>query len=111
MVALALPIGWLATEMKQAREQRAVVEEVGILKVTYDWQRPGTPGIETPLWLRRLLGYEFFSEINILTLQNVKVTDATLKRLKGLKRLYSLSLAQETEINDAQLMCITGLDE
>ena len=39
-VAVALPFGWLATEMKAAREQKTTVEEIMNLRgsVNYDYQ-------------------------------------------------------------------------
>ena len=57
-VAVALPCGWLATEMKQARKQREAVE--GIWKargnIVYAYAMP--PG---PQWFRKLLGENLFA--------------------------------------------------
>src|ERR1039458_79021 len=73
VVAVALPFSWLGVEMKQAREQKAVVAAIEKLggTVGYYWtydigndgplpdpnERP--PG---PAWLGSLLGDDFFGE-------------------------------------------------
>lgn len=71
VVVVALPSGWLAVEMKAAREQRETVVTIENLEVNayYDWQydegdtflsnaQPPVSG-----WLRKELGIDFFSSV------------------------------------------------
>lgn len=68
MTALAV---WLGVIVHRAREQREAVEAIVALRgiVTYDWHGPpgsrlassGPPG---PIWLRRIVGDEFFQHVS-----------------------------------------------
>ena len=112
MVAVALPCGWLATEMKKAQQQREVVGMIEKLggSVGYDQQYvtdgrypPGSfardlfvdvvevdcePGFDDAVLdqLTRL------PHLQYLMLDGNKVGDATLKRCTGLKHLQGLAI-------------------
>jgi hypothetical protein len=115
-VAVALPCGWLATEMKQATKQREVVEGIGQVHgwVCYDfqvdpsgcWTPDATPA--APTWLRDLLGDDLFLDVIWVTLKSSEVTDAGLEHLKGLAKLQRLSVSY-TKVSDAGLEHLKGL--
>ena len=66
-IAVAIPCSWLAVEMKKAREQGQVVEEIQRLggRIVYDYEdRPGaTPVPPGLIWLQTLLHEEFFADV------------------------------------------------
>ena len=114
-VAVALPFAWLATEMKAAREQSKLVEEIKKLggMVCYDYQRdPGRPPIKPPepVWLRGLLGDDLFVSLTGVFLTNSKISDAGLEHLKGLTQLQGLFL-DNTKVSDAGLEHLKGLTQ
>ena len=98
VVAVALPFSWLAVEIQQTKREReavAGIEELGG-RVTYDWQffsmgvpLPPPPG---PAWLRSMLGDYFFATVRRVSL-NARFDDAGLERLKGLRQLQELAIA------------------
>ncbi len=73
-VVAALPLSWLAVEMKNAREQREVVASIRNMSasplVTYDWESNPPPSRNPPgaAWLRNLLGDDFFAEVTMVHL-------------------------------------------
>lgn len=135
-IAVAIPFSWLAVEMKKARRQRVVVAAIEKLGggVRYDYVFTPPWGFEMPgpVWLRKLVGSDFFanvegvhfyemSEMDIalpylrelpqlweLQLENTQVTDAGLDHLKGLTQLRWLSLAN-SHVTDAGLRHLMGL--
>ena len=90
-VAVALPFAWLATEMKAAREQQEVVEEIEKLggEVCYDYQQDDdtTSKPPEPAWLRGLLGDDLFANVTQVDLTDSETSDAGLEHLKGLTQL------------------------
>jgi hypothetical protein len=134
VVVVALPCSWLAVEMKKARQQEAVLEPIRRATashlVGYDWREPDIaydcefddagvrslpPNVPEPVWLRNLLGNDFFynvrriyaglsslSDTDVMHLDVVPtleyletsraITDAGLIHLRGLKNLKELDL-------------------
>jgi hypothetical protein len=145
-VVVAIPFSWLAVEMKKAREQREAVEAIREQRgfVIYDYHVEGIPSysgpemraLPGPIWLRRILGDDFFSTVLGATVENTRLTDtgldrmlerlrrlprllwvtlagkqvtnASLEHLKGLTRLQDLSL-NNTQVTDAGLVHLKGL--
>ena len=95
VVTLAcLGMSWVATKMKQAREQKAAVE--AILKVsgriTYDYQKDQfdtTSQPPEPAWIRKLLGNDLFVNVTKVDLGQSGASDLLdhLKRLAQLQKL------------------------
>jgi hypothetical protein len=139
----ALPCSWLAMKLEQAKRQReavAAIKKVGG-SVGYDWQFDGNgsflsnaqpPG---PMWLRCLLGDDFFQSVYSLTyfgptlitnpslchlddlsqlkkldLDNTQSTDDDLEHLKSLGQLRELSLIG-TPTTDAGMEHLKNLDQ
>ena len=139
---VSLGMSWVAVKMKTAREQKEAVEEIKKLGgyVQYDYESEqlrkrlpiaGPPG---PVWLRNLLGEDFFAtvvgvmftstsatdaglahltgltQLEWLTLGGTKVTDAGLEHLRALTQLQELAL-EDTKITDAGLEHLKGMTQ
>jgi hypothetical protein len=115
-LAVAVPCSWLAAEMRAAKEQREVVEEIGKLdgnveygNVEYDCQQEIDHGVmiygamtaryrlintqSPPEWLRKMLGLDFFATvIKAYLLNSPFVTDTDLEKLKRLNQLKYVNL-------------------
>jgi hypothetical protein len=117
-LAVAVPCSWLATEMKWAREQEALVHEIIYTwgGAGYDYQRDASgkdlvnahPPV--PAWLRQWLGGDFFAHITDLHLSGSRATDAALEQLQGLSQLQELQLGDD-QITDAGLEYLQGLTQ
>lgn len=106
-VAVALPFSWLTAEMKQARQQKAVREE--IKKMVGLAQCDSQVARREPEWLRSLLGEDFFSEVEkVLLFQPRKVTSDFVEGIGGMTALNTLTLGR-TDITDAGLKKLAGL--
>jgi hypothetical protein len=119
-VVVAIPCSWLATEMKKAREQRAIVGEVkkAADSVIYDYQvdplffygnLDATP--TAPLWLRNLLGDDLFADVkHVFFPEHRTISDAGWQHLKELTQLERLVLS-DTKVSDADLQHLEGLTQ
>jgi hypothetical protein len=115
---LLIPCGWFAVKMEHAAKQKAVVEEIenlgGLVWYDYQFDADGAPSTKDPeppgpLWLRRLLGDDFFINVTRLDLTQAEVADATLGHLEGFTDLESLSLGERA--TDAGLEHLAGLTQ
>ena len=83
-LALALVCSWMAVEIKKARCQRQTVEAIKADGwVFYDYQREDSQTATEPrgpVWLRRLLGDDFFNDVWQVGLE----ADPPMRDLKGL---------------------------
>ena len=95
VVVVAIPCSWLETEMKRARIQREVVEEISKAggEVLCDYEFFG--GVDSdlrvvgavppePAWLRHLLGEQFFPNVAEVSLYSPELTDASLRHFGAL---------------------------
>jgi len=119
-VAVALPFSWLAVEMKRAREQRDLVDEIqkGGGNVIYDWRLDTNHAFlpnaqpKRPLWLRDLLEDDFFGEVASVYFvgslsQFTEARQGRLRRLNQIKRLMLFGYSEQA--TDTDLKCLTGL--
>jgi hypothetical protein len=119
VVAVALPLGWLAAELRLARRQAAAVAaiyEIDGGSVCHEFEvlylPPGDPRINVtgvipcdrpaPELLCNLLGYDFFSNVEDVKIRVQSVTDSCLERLTALPRLKTLTI-EGGEVTDAGL--------
>ncbi|MGA2253965.1 MAG: hypothetical protein ABSG53_04825, partial [Thermoguttaceae bacterium] len=140
VVAVALPFSWFAVEMKKAREQKWVAEEIQNAGAEVwcgddqfeKWTQLPPPPSE-PEWLRNLLGPDFigaivavefstdFNEAGLEQLARLPqlrylgfggtgATDAVLEKVEALTQLRSLNLAA-TKITDSGLRHLENLDK
>ena len=116
-VAVALPFSWLGIEMKRAREQHDLVDEIQKVggSVFYDWEQHATlpnaqPPGPGPGWLRTLLGEDFFGEVETVWYNGPDVTNVDLARLECLTQLLCLYLFN-TQVTDAGLENVKGLTQ
>lgn len=123
LTALAV---WLGVVVNRAREQREAVKAIEAAggTVTYDFQITGVPFDGTPdlphvverffdpyaeppgpLWLRRLIGDDFFQEpvaVNFLAYPRPPTGSAIQKAIRYLKQLRGLKrVAYEADLSDA----------
>ena len=115
MLVVAIPCGWLESEMKAARGQREAVEEIRKFggPVRYDYQKQWNDTISKPpepAWLRGLLGDDVFVNVTQVMLNNSGISDVGLEHLTGLTQLQTLSL-QDTKVSDAGLEHLKGLTQ
>ena len=103
VVIVAIPCSWLAVEIKKAREQQEVVNEIPY--VIYDFENHDAE--PRPLWVRHLLGDDFFGS-PVQANPSTSDTDARLEHISGLSQLEGLRL-MDTEITDAGLAHLQGL--
>ena len=86
-VVVAIPCSWLAVKMQQVRRERDAAAAIEKLGGSVEWSEPFRP-----MWLRRLLGDDFFRSVAHVKLDGTEVTDAGLENLKGLHQLQYLTL-------------------
>ena len=117
-VAVAIACSWMAVEMKKAREQREVVEEIvkGGGYAGYDYDMNSPPWVKGTVWLRVLLGNDFFNDVIMATpndasqtddAQTKNITNSALHHLEKLPQLQMLTLAG-TQVDDGGLLPSKG---
>ena len=113
----AIAAGWLGTRIERKHQEQAAVDAIRKLggSVVYDYESlnstkpPKPPG---PDWLRKLIGENFFSEVEgVLILGTSKVTDADLERLEGFPQLKTLMLGGNQSYTDAGLINLRRLPQ
>jgi hypothetical protein len=117
LVLMTLLSLWLGYHAKRATDQRAAVRMIRKLggSVMYDYQfaarQAGFQGTAQPggwLWLRRLIGDEYFQNVISVYLDRTQVTDDDLILIGRLKEVTLISLGS-TRISDAGLEHLRGL--
>jgi hypothetical protein len=126
----AVPCVWMASKMEAKRNERAVVASIrghgG--ECEYPWENQTKCPPPGPEWVRSILGNDIFSDVNavrltqltdlrhlerltglqMLTLDDLPITDSELKHLEKLVKLEMLSLCG-TEVTDSGLERLRGL--
>ena len=109
IVVVALPFNWLAVEMKQAKLQPCMVAEIEKLGGTvendllyFSAMRSRHREPPEPLWIRRLLGDDFFRELTVGLLPSSRddETFARISEVAGIERIHHLWLGT-SKITDA----------
>jgi internalin A len=101
----AFACSWFAVKMRQARRQREAVAAIRIAggKVIYDYEDPEASNVVPPgpLWLRNLLGDDFFANVDRVRLNgDTNAMHAALEHLKDLPRLRYLFLDLSSVTDD-----------
>ena len=125
VLVLSLPLSWLACRMQKARRQREAVEAIRKLHVGVGYEGEpeqwlGLSDPSQPLWLRELLGRDFFDDVRSVEFVGLRaipsdVYDHDLRHLADLGGLEELDLSG-TRITDAglthigRLVTLTKLD-
>ena len=100
---------WFAVKMQQAEKQRKAVEAIVKAggEVRCEPSVGCTPGFHfcrvyepTPTWLRKILGNDFFDNVNIISFRGTDATDANLVCLKDLQHLHTLDLGYNKITDD-----------
>ena len=121
VVVVALPISWLAVEMRAARKYEELVKAIenvahGGKGVYYDFQIDASgdeiPGATPPgpAWLTNVLEDDFFTDLACVCFCDDSGTDAELERLEGLWQLQRLHL-DNTKITDNGLDHLKALTQ
>ena len=111
MLAFGCGFGWLAYQIKQARQQREAANVIEKLGGTIDWDPTSGGMIRTAMaWVGKLLGQDLFVDVRSVYLDNTPVTDAGLEHLRGLRQLQVLDL-DNTQVTDAGLEHLRGLTQ
>jgi hypothetical protein len=123
-VAIAgVAFGWCAHLIRQASQQREVVEKLralgAIVRYDYEYDSAGqfamAPELPGPAWIRKLFGVDLLANVVSVYLDASPITDADLKDLRSFDNLQRLSL-DRTRITDAGLVhiaklhCLTSLE-
>jgi hypothetical protein len=105
--SIALLSGWLAMEMKNARNQHVMIDKPYLAPV-YDWEgegdnsRPPSAQPSEPNWLRGFFGRDSFDTVIGASIASNPVTDAELEELKRLPQLEWL-VFWETRVTPSTL--------
>ena len=111
MLVLGCGLGWLASKIIRAREQREAVKAIEELGGRVDW-KPASGGITrtAAAWVGKLMGGDWSVDVGAVYLTGTPVTDAGLEHLRGLTQLRFLSL-DSTPVTDAGLEHLRGLTQ
>lgn len=108
-VAVALPCSWFMAEIERAKKQKADVSEIRKSggAAFFDWQLHAFDSLRTqepplPVWLRELLGEDFFASVVEVHLEPCSIPDALLSHVKALPQLRDLDI-EGIELTDTQL--------
>ena len=114
VIVITVFAAWLGYVSFRAREQREVVARIKELGgyVQYDYQMGKNPQKNPPgwPWLRRLVGDEYFQDVEYANLDGTKVSDSDLRLICKLRRTKKLSL-NKTDVSDEGLISIRGMTE
>ena len=104
VVVVALPFSWLAVEMKAAKTQQGVADEIrkegGVVwydyqvDAHYNWSKTAT--LPEPPSLRKLLGDDFFTQADMVDLKGTGITDAGLEPLKRFETPVAVSMRHQS---------------
>jgi hypothetical protein len=115
---VAIFMSWLAVKLQQAREQRAIADEITKLggEAFYDYQydldayygnKRGEPS--GPLWLRNLFNDDLFNNLAGVAMLEHPISDGQLQRLANLHYLKSMMLWKAENITDAGMEHLKSL--
>ena len=104
---LAVPVGWLAVQLFEAKQERDAAAAIEDLGVEVGWSEPSGP-----VWLWNLLGDDLIDGRHVDSVQLIgnKGTDASLRYLKVFGQVQMLDLTG-SEVTDAGLENLKGLDQ
>ena len=111
-VVCAIGSAWVTRKVERKRKEREAVD--AIIKLggyaLYDYQATKAGILCGPDWLRKLLGENFFSEVEIVSFQGTGDTDAGLENVRGLTQLHRLILT-DTNVTDVGLASLKELNQ
>ena len=110
VVVVALPCVWLAWKRDAKRKERAAkaaIEQLGGYCL-YRWKMENAPDPPGPEWLRRLLGEDFFTNVDVVALY-AEDTDAAMTYVKEMPHLTIVTLS-ESQLTDEGLSNVEGLN-
>lgn len=111
---VSFPLGWLAIRVERANGQKQAVSALrqfpGIIRYDFQFDSP-TKEPEYPSWAAKLLGDDFFADVEFVCLGGrEKFTDTELAHVRDLPGLKVLKLSGAS-ITDEGLRSLTSLNE
>jgi hypothetical protein len=105
----AIPCALLGRKIERKRNERNAIEAIKALGGQVFYVHEEYPPTEPPgaLWLRKVLGENFFDEIDSVELSESAITDDDVVILNSLPQLRGIS-ARKTRISDAALETLKG---
>jgi hypothetical protein len=93
MVVVAVSCGWVKWKLDGKQRERGALAELNKIggNFNYDWQYAGQSAPPGPVWVRKLLGDDFFSKVVLIQIEGDHVTDDWLLHLEpltGLEHVY-----------------------
>jgi hypothetical protein len=113
IAVVAIPCAWLGRKIEQKRSERELTDFIhksgGQISYPYEGIKNGKP--PGPEWLKKLLGTNFFCDVDDVDLRKDKAADdALLKKIAAFTRLKSLWL-DGTQVTDAGVANLSDLNE
>jgi hypothetical protein len=101
LTVAGIALGYVAWRVNVVRNQRQVLAEIQKLNASISFVHNVTPPRlpPGPPWLRRILGEDFFYEVDQIAIFNDRATDDTLARIASLSRCDSL-IVRSNQITD-----------
>ena len=111
VVIVAIACGWIGRKIERKHQERDAVEELRKKGATvfYDFNRVSKGSPPGPDWVRKLLGENYFSEVEWV-IEPGNLADDDLKIVSRLTQLKSLRL-YSAKITDAGLVNLSHLTE
>ncbi len=115
-LAVSVPLGWFACEMRQARKQRkavAVIKAGGWVLYDHEFDKNGVAVPEArptaPSWLLKLLGDDFFTEVVLVNCYSPGFDDKDAKYLRELTANLEALYLHNTQVTNAGLEHLKGM--
>ena len=110
MLLASIGMSWFAVRLQRAKTQREAVEAIKAAGGFVDYMDENDDSQKraleaTPTWLRRILGDEFFRQVDEVWVH----TDTALEQTRRLAGLEALGIGCSDEITDAGLAHLDGL--
>ena len=111
LIAVAVIAVLIWIPVKRATEQRDAVNAIlrlgGIVR--YDFESAGSTEPSAPVWLRRLIGEDYFRRVDSVNLNDLPVTDDELALLRLLPALEKVEIRSCAKVSDKGLIHLREL--
>ena len=111
MTLVCIAIAWKMNRVRNLRRAMAEAQRLGA-SITYVHELDAAPPVEPPgpKWLRRIVGDDFFVEVEQIQLENDEVNDDTIALIAHLPSIHSL-IVRSNGITDKGLVSLAEANE